>query len=99
MAKKGDRNGSPRLSADKPGTGDRKAARPGASDLVDDLAGRTRDPADGDATDAVSLTPAGIPTYGISGLFRDPDGNGVHGLNERIRVSSLRTGARSSTSS
>jgi acetylornithine deacetylase/succinyl-diaminopimelate desuccinylase-like protein len=44
------------------------------------------------ATDAVSLTPAGIPTYGISGLFRDPDGNGVHGLNERIRVSSLMNG-------
>jgi acetylornithine deacetylase/succinyl-diaminopimelate desuccinylase-like protein len=44
------------------------------------------------ATDAVSLTPAGIPTYGITGLFRDPDGNGVHGLNERIRVSSLMNG-------
>jgi acetylornithine deacetylase/succinyl-diaminopimelate desuccinylase-like protein len=44
------------------------------------------------ATDAVYLTPAGIPTYGITGLFRDPDGNGVHGLNERIRVTSLMKG-------
>lgn len=44
------------------------------------------------ATDAVSLNAAGIPTYGISGLFRDPDGNGVHGLNERIRVKSVMDG-------
>lgn len=35
---------------------------------------------------------AGIPTYGISGMFRDPDGGGVHGLNERIRVRSLYEG-------
>ncbi|MDB5689345.1 MAG: peptidase [Sphingomonas bacterium] len=41
------------------------------------------------ATDAVTLNAAGIPTYGVSGLFRDPDGNGVHGLNERIRVRSV----------
>ena len=38
------------------------------------------------ATDGAFLTPAGIPTYGISGDFGDPDGNGVHGLNESIRV-------------
>jgi acetylornithine deacetylase/succinyl-diaminopimelate desuccinylase-like protein len=44
------------------------------------------------ATDAVSLNAAGIPTYGVSGLFRDPDGNGVHGLNERIRVRSVMEG-------
>lgn len=44
------------------------------------------------ATDAVSLNAAGIPTYGISGLFRDPDGNGVHGLNERLRVKSVMDG-------
>lgn len=44
------------------------------------------------ATDAVSYDAAGIPTYGISGLFRDPDGNGVHGLDERIRVRSLMEG-------
>lgn len=44
------------------------------------------------ATDAVTLNAAGIPTYGVSGLFRDPDGNGVHGLNERIRVRSVTEG-------
>ena len=41
------------------------------------------------ATDGAFLTPAGIPTYGISGGFGDADGNGVHGLNERIRVKVL----------
>ncbi|WP_420144320.1 M20/M25/M40 family metallo-hydrolase [Sphingobium sp.] len=41
------------------------------------------------ATDAVTMNAAGIPTYGVSGLFRDPDGNGVHGLNERIRIRSV----------
>jgi len=44
------------------------------------------------ATDGAFLTPAGIPTYGISGTFRDADGNGVHGLNERMRVTSLYEG-------
>jgi acetylornithine deacetylase/succinyl-diaminopimelate desuccinylase-like protein len=39
------------------------------------------------ATDGAFLTPVGIPTYGISGDFGDPDGNGVHGLNEYLRVS------------
>ena len=38
------------------------------------------------ATDGAFLTPVGIPTYGISGDFGDPDGNGVHGLNEYLRV-------------
>ncbi len=41
------------------------------------------------ATDGAFLTPVGIPTYGISGLFVDPDGSGVHGLNERVRVQVL----------
>jgi acetylornithine deacetylase/succinyl-diaminopimelate desuccinylase-like protein len=44
------------------------------------------------ATDGAFLTPAGIPTYGLSGMFSDPDGNFVHGLNERIRVSSVYSG-------
>jgi acetylornithine deacetylase/succinyl-diaminopimelate desuccinylase-like protein len=44
------------------------------------------------ATDGAFLTPAGIPTYGLTGIFGDPDGNGVHGLNERIRVRSLYEG-------
>nr|WP_310524942.1 M20/M25/M40 family metallo-hydrolase [Polymorphobacter sp.] len=44
------------------------------------------------ATDAIFLSPIGIPTYGAPGLFIDPDGNGMHGLNERIRVKSLMQG-------
>ena len=44
------------------------------------------------ATDAIFLSPIGIPTYGAPGLFIDPDGNGMHGLNERIRVKSLLEG-------
>jgi acetylornithine deacetylase/succinyl-diaminopimelate desuccinylase-like protein len=44
------------------------------------------------ATDAAFLAPVGIPTYGVTGMFSDPDGNGVHGLNERIRVKSLYDG-------
>jgi acetylornithine deacetylase/succinyl-diaminopimelate desuccinylase-like protein len=44
------------------------------------------------ATDGAFLTPVGIPTYGVTGMFGDPDGNGVHGLNERIRVTSLMKG-------
>jgi acetylornithine deacetylase/succinyl-diaminopimelate desuccinylase-like protein len=40
-------------------------------------------------TDAKRMNGAGIPTYGVSGLFRDPDGGGTHGLNERIRVSTV----------
>ena len=43
-------------------------------------------------TDGRYMNNAGIPTYGLSGLFRDPDGSGVHGLNERIRVRSLYEG-------
>jgi acetylornithine deacetylase/succinyl-diaminopimelate desuccinylase-like protein len=44
------------------------------------------------ATDGRFLNAAGLPTYGLSGMFMDPDGNGVHGLNERIRVRSLYEG-------
>jgi acetylornithine deacetylase/succinyl-diaminopimelate desuccinylase-like protein len=44
------------------------------------------------ATDAVYMTSGGVPTYGLSGMFGDPDGGGVHGLNERIRVRSLLEG-------
>jgi acetylornithine deacetylase/succinyl-diaminopimelate desuccinylase-like protein len=44
------------------------------------------------ATDSIFLSPIGIPTYGVPGLFYDPDGNGLHGLNERIRVKSLMQG-------
>ena len=44
------------------------------------------------ATDGVYMSAGGIPTYGLSGMFGDPDGGGVHGLNERIRVRSLYEG-------
>ena len=44
------------------------------------------------ATDAQFLNPAGIPTYGISGFFEDPDLGNIHGLNERIRVKSVYEG-------
>ena len=43
-------------------------------------------------TDATFLGAAGIPTYGIPGIWGDPDGNGAHGLNERIEVKSLYVG-------
>ena len=43
-------------------------------------------------TDATFLGAAGIPTYGIPGMWGDPDGNGVHGLNERIEVQSVYVG-------
>jgi acetylornithine deacetylase/succinyl-diaminopimelate desuccinylase-like protein len=44
------------------------------------------------ATDGAFLAPVGIPTYGLSGIFSDRSGNGVHGLNERILVKSLYDG-------
>lgn len=44
------------------------------------------------ATDGAFLTPAGLPTYGVSGMFGDPDGNGAHGLNERLRITSVYKG-------
>lgn len=44
------------------------------------------------ATDGQFLGAAGIPTYGVSGMFLDPDLGGVHGLNERLRVQSLYDG-------
>jgi acetylornithine deacetylase/succinyl-diaminopimelate desuccinylase-like protein len=43
-------------------------------------------------TDGVFLEAIGIPTYGPPGLYGDPDGNGVHGLNERREVRALYTG-------
>ena len=44
------------------------------------------------ATDGRFLLAAGIPTYGLSGMFGEADGGGAHGLNERIRVRSLYEG-------
>jgi acetylornithine deacetylase/succinyl-diaminopimelate desuccinylase-like protein len=44
------------------------------------------------ATDAVYTGGAGIPTYGVPGLWSDPDFNGIHGLDERIEARSLYVG-------
>lgn len=44
------------------------------------------------ATDAAFLAPVGIPTFGVPGITGDIDGNGAHGLNERVRVSALYRG-------
>jgi len=41
------------------------------------------------ATDSRFLRNAGIPAYGVSGLFTDPVNSGVHGLNEQVRVQDL----------
>ena len=43
-------------------------------------------------TDSRFLRNAGIPSYGVSGLFLDPDDNRSHGLNERMPVKSLYDG-------
>ncbi|MFN3524018.1 MAG: M20/M25/M40 family metallo-hydrolase [Phenylobacterium sp.] len=44
------------------------------------------------ATDGRFTNAAGVATYGLSGMLGDTDGNGAHGLNERIRVKSLYDG-------
>ena len=44
------------------------------------------------ATDGQFLSTSGIPTYGVNGLFMDPDLGFIHGLNERVRVQSLYDG-------
>ena len=44
------------------------------------------------ATDGLYLAAVGIPTYGVPGAWGDPDGNGAHGLNERLEVRSVYVG-------
>jgi acetylornithine deacetylase/succinyl-diaminopimelate desuccinylase-like protein len=44
------------------------------------------------ATDGRFLMAAGIPTYGMSGMFGVPGEGNAHGLNEKIRVTSLYEG-------
>ena len=44
------------------------------------------------ATDGRFLMNAGIPTYGMSGMFSVPGEGNAHGLNEKIRVKSLYEG-------
>lgn len=44
------------------------------------------------ATDAVFFGKIGMPVYGVPGILVEQDLNGVHGLDERIRVSALYRG-------
>ncbi|HYD86402.1 MAG TPA: M20/M25/M40 family metallo-hydrolase [Vitreimonas sp.] len=44
------------------------------------------------ATDGRFLNNAGIPTYGMSGMFSAPGESNAHGLNEKMRVRSLYEG-------
>ncbi len=43
----------------------------------------------GGYTDSRWLRNAGIPAYGVSGLFTDPANSGTHGLNEQVGVREL----------
>jgi acetylornithine deacetylase/succinyl-diaminopimelate desuccinylase-like protein len=45
-------------------------------------------------TDGKYLNAAGIPTYGISGLFETAEGDYTHGLNERMNEKALMDGRR-----
>ena len=44
------------------------------------------------ATDGIFLEAIGIPVYGAPGGWGDPDGNGVHGLNERRSIRAVFVG-------
>jgi acetylornithine deacetylase/succinyl-diaminopimelate desuccinylase-like protein len=43
------------------------------------------------ATDAVYTGAVGIPTYGVPSVWTNPDGNGTHGLDERVEKRALYT--------
>ncbi len=44
------------------------------------------------ATDGARLRMAGIPTYGVSGLFGDMDDVRAHGKDERIKIQNFYEG-------
>ena len=44
------------------------------------------------ASDAIYLSPVGIPTYGVPGFWSGPEGSGAHGLNEHKSVKSVMVG-------
>ena len=44
------------------------------------------------ATDSLYLRNAGIPVYGVSGVFADIDDNRAHGRDERVLVESFYEG-------
>jgi len=41
------------------------------------------------ATDGLYFRNAGIPVYGVSGVFTEPGDSGAHGLDERVKVTSF----------
>jgi acetylornithine deacetylase/succinyl-diaminopimelate desuccinylase-like protein len=44
------------------------------------------------ASDGVYFGQIDMPIYGVPGIFGEPDGNGAHGLNEKMRARSLYEG-------
>jgi acetylornithine deacetylase/succinyl-diaminopimelate desuccinylase-like protein len=44
------------------------------------------------ATDGRRMMAAGVPTYGMSGIFAVPGEDNIHGLNEKVRVKSMYEG-------
>ena len=44
------------------------------------------------ASDAIYLSPVGIPTYGVPGFWSGPEGSGAHGLNEHMSIKSVMAG-------
>jgi acetylornithine deacetylase/succinyl-diaminopimelate desuccinylase-like protein len=44
------------------------------------------------ASDAIYLSPVGIPTYGVPGFYSTPEGSGAHGLNEHMSVKAAMLG-------
>jgi acetylornithine deacetylase/succinyl-diaminopimelate desuccinylase-like protein len=44
------------------------------------------------ATDGAKMRNAGIPTYGVSGIFQDMDDIRAHGRDERLLIRSLYEG-------
>lgn len=76
---------APRLTREIMAPVERAAARlwPGVPIVPQMIAG---------ATDGRFLNTAGIPTYGMSGMFSVPGETNAHGLNEKIRVQSLYEG-------
>ena len=44
------------------------------------------------ASDAIYLSPIGIPTYGVPGFWSGPEGSGAHGLNEHMSAKSVYVG-------
>ncbi len=44
------------------------------------------------ATDGIYLAAVGIPTYGVPGIWVNPDYNGIHGVNEHVEITALMRG-------